>query len=282
MANWHYIDCSDGSVVAYAHGLGGDTPVIAGYIGGVYSPAQNRIYLVPRNQSDVANWHYIDCSDGSVVAYAHGVTAGIGAYFGGVYSPTQNRIYLVPHSQSDVVNWHYIDCSDGSVVTYAHGLGGNTPVNAGYQGGVYSPTQNRIYLVPYSQSNVANWHYIDCSDGSVVAYAHGLGGDTPVIAGYIGGVYSPAQNRIYLVPRNQSDVANWHYIDCSDGSVVAYAHGVTAGIGAYFGGVYSPTQNRIYLVPGNQADETKWHYIQEYSTAEISPSIAASPLFNKF
>ena len=77
-------------------------------------------------------------------------------------------------------------------------------------------------------------------------------------------------------------MANWHYIDCSDGSVVAYAHGVTAGIGAYFGGVYSPTQNRIYLVPGNQADETKWHYIQEYSTAEISPSIAASPLFNKF
>ena len=43
------------------------------------------------------------------------------------------------------------------VGTYAHGV---TAVDNGYEGGVYSPTQNRIYLVPYSQANEANWHYI--------------------------------------------------------------------------------------------------------------------------
>jgi len=109
-------------------------------------------------------------------------------------------------------------------------------------------------------------------------YAHGI---TAVNDAYYGGVYSPTQNRIYLVPREQADESNWHYIDCSDGSVHAYAHGVTAVDVAYVGGVYSPTQNRIYLVPRGQSDESNWHYIQEFSTAEISPSIAANALFNK-
>lgn len=27
--------------------------------------------------------------------------------------------------------------------------------------GVYSPTQNRIYLAPYSQAQENEWHYID-------------------------------------------------------------------------------------------------------------------------
>jgi hypothetical protein len=84
------------------------------------------------------------------------------------------------------------------------------------------------------------------------------------------------------VPYGQADETNWHYIDCSDGSVNAYANGITAVDNAYIGGVYSPTQNRIYLVPYGQADETNWHYIQEFSTAEIPPSIAANALFNKF
>jgi hypothetical protein len=133
--------------------------------------------------------------------------------------------------------------------------------------------------MPFGQADETNWHYIDCSDGSVNAYAHGV---TAVNGAYYGGVYSPTQNRIYLVPYGQADETNWHYIDCSDGSVNAYAHGVTAVDGAYVGGVYSPTQNRIYLVPLAQADETNWHYIQEFSTAEIPPSIAANALFNKF
>jgi hypothetical protein len=242
--------------------INGVTTVLNAYNGAVYSPSQNRIYLIPSQQANQTNWHYIDCATGSVVAYAHGVTAVADAYWGGVYSPTQNRIYLVPNAQSNQTNWHYIDCSTGSVVAYAHGI---TAVANGYAGGVYSPTQNRIYLVPYGQSNQTNWHYINCATGSVVAYAHGI---SAVAFAYVTGGYSPTQNRIYLSPLGQATQTNWHYIDCSTGSVVAYAHGVTAASFAYQGAVYSPTQNRIYFVPATQGNVANWHYV-DCSTGSV-------------
>ena len=278
VVNWHYIDCDDGSVNAYAHGLGADIPVDMAYIGGVYSPNQNRIYLVPYTQGNQAKWHYIDCSDGTVVAYTHGATAVSGAYQGGVYSPTQDRIYFVPYSQADQTNWHFVDCSDGSIDAYAHGLAGDTPGAGAYIGGVYSPTQNRIYFVPHFQADVAKWHYIDCSGGSAVAYVHGA---TAGNGAYAGGVYSPTQDKIYFVPYIQANNATWHYMDCSDGSVVAYTHGATVDSFGYFGGIYSPTQNEIYFAPYKAANDAAWHVVKEFSLAEISPSIAASPLFNK-
>lgn len=113
----------------------------------------------------------------------------------------------------------------------------------------------------------------------VSAYAHGV---TAVSGGYEGGVYSPTQNRIYLVPYAQSNQTNWHYINCTTGAVVAYAHGATAVVSGYTCGTYSPTQNRIYLVPLLQANQTNWHYIQFVSPSEISTSLMASTLFNKF
>ena len=140
-------------------------------------------------------------------------------------------------------------------VQYAHGA---TAVQYAYAGGVYSPTQNRIYFVPDNQATLFTWHYIDCATGNAVAYVHGA---TAVVNAYRGGVYSPTQNRIYLIPYRQGNQANWHYIDCATGSVVAYAHGVTALLYAYAGGVYSPTQNRIYLAPNRQANQANWHYI---------------------
>ena len=113
----------------------------------------------------------------------------------------------------------------------------------------------------------------------VCQFAHGV---TAVLNAYFGGVYSPTQNRIYLVPDVQAPQTNWHYIDCSDGTVHAYAHGVTAVTNAYLSGVYSPNQNRIYLVPYIQAPQTNWHYIQEYSIADVAPALAANGVFNKF
>ena len=128
------------------------------------------------------------------------------------------------------------------------------------------------YLSPIHAKNLA----VEFAAGT---YARGV---TAVANAYYGGVYSPTQNRIYLIPRSQANQTNWHYIDCATGTVVAYAHGVTAVAYAYVGGVYSPTQNRIYLVPRAQSNQTNWHYIAEFSQAEISPSLMASALFNKF
>ena len=114
---------------------------------------------------------------------------------------------------------------------------------------------------------------------SAGTYTHGATAENNA---YSGGVYSPTQNRIYFVPAAQADVADWHYVDCATGEVVAYTHGATAENYAYSGGVYSPTQNRIYFVPSAQADVAEWHYIQDFSGVNVSPNLMAHGLFNKF
>jgi len=274
--DWHYIDCNTGTVVAYAHGA---TAIAQAYIGGSYSPIEDRIYFTPNNIADDAGgvWHYVDCSDGSIVAYTHGATAVNDAYQGSVYSPTENRIYFIPYKQCNQTNWHYVDCSDGSIVAYAHGA---TVDVSGYVGGAYSPTQNRIYMSPRSQANNTNWHYIDCDDGTVVAYTHV--GSSAVDIAYIGSVYIPTLNRIYFVPFIQAPQSNWHYLDCNTGLVVQYAHGCTAVNQAYSCGGYSPKQDRIYFAPYDQSATVVWHYIQSYAEAEIAPQVMAHGIWNKF
>jgi len=258
-ANWHYINCYTGELVAYAHGAG----VLPnyGYQGGAYSPTQDRIYFAPFSMSTQANWHYLDCKTGDVVAYPHGsLTLVANAYLGAVYSPTQNRIYLCPNAQATQSKWHYIDCENGNVVEYDGVIIG--PVGGYYAGGVYSPTQNRIYLVPSGISSEGTWHYIDCDTGALVAYQNNIFPPLNASA-YSGGVYSPTQDRIYLVPAGQGPESEWHYIDCDSGNVVAYDNGliVPAVSAAYAGGCYSPAENRIYMAPNFQGEVSTWHYI---------------------
>jgi hypothetical protein len=162
---------------------------------------------------------------------------------------------------------------DTNLMSYTHGA----TLTGGYSGGVYSPTQNRIYFVPATQANQTTWHYINCNNGSVVGYTA-----PPISSGaYNGGVYSPTQNRIYLAPFAQSTSSTWHYIDCNTGSVVPYT-GVILGTMAYNGGVYSPIQNRIYFIPFNQSTSTTWHYI-DCNTGTVvgytAPSLIAYAYF---
>jgi hypothetical protein len=270
-ANWQYIDCSTQAVQSYAHGA---TVVVNSYVGGAYLPSLNRIYMSPFSQAPEANWHYIDCDDGSVVAYDPGVVGTNMGYRGAVWAPTLNRIYFVPYSESG--NWVYVDES-GNIVEYTHV---SIPGSA-YVGGVYSPTQNRIYFIPFGQSDQSEWHYIDCDDdGSVVAYEHGFGTSIADF-GYAGGAYDPVLNRIWMAPAGQSAQSEWHYIDCDDGSVVAYEHGVVVGVNSYAGVTFDPTTGRQYLVPADESDQSKWHYIQGYADIPVSRNLMAGPLFNK-
>ena len=224
------------------------------YLGGVYSPLQNRIYMVPFNSS--TTWYYIDCNTGLLKSYV-GYEVVLQGYAGGVYSPLQNRIYFIPFRQSLFPKWHYIDCNTGNVIEY---LNNNTSiVNDAYFGGVYSPLQNRIYMVPYGQSTQAVWHYIDCNTGDIVGYSNNINNDIYV---YKGGVYSPLQNRIYFIPNNTRNLSDWQYIDCSNGEVISYPVNITLDKDdCYIGGVYSPLQNRIYMVPFGQSSSSQWHYI---------------------
>jgi uncharacterized protein (DUF2147 family) len=230
------------------------------YIGGVYSPINDRIYFVPFASADA--WHFVDCETGNVEEYDHGLSQAPvnNAYVGGVYSPKNNRIYFAPVEQAPETVWHYVDCGSGNVVGYIHALT-TVPELSAYWGGVYSPKNDRIYFAPLDQAPQPVWHYVDCESGNVVEYIHALTSQASGDA-YRGGVYSPANNRIYFVPRAQVSQEIWHYIDCETGNVVEYLHGFGSSLtGGYSGGAYSPMNNRIYFAPNSIASEASWHYL---------------------
>ena len=254
----HPVEAATNLIASYEPapgGLQGTQP----YNGGVYSPMQNRIYLVPYDQGDQMTWHYIDCVSNQAIGFQHILTSAVTrAYAGGVYSPTQNRIYFVPFRQGPEGSWHYVDCDTGTIVAYVHG---KIVATDAYSGGVYSEIENRIYLVPYDQASTSPWHYIDCNNGAVVGY-----GETSLAISnaYAGGVYSPTLNRVYFVPFNAASLSEWHYVDCNNDTVVSYQHPAVTGplyAQAYKGGVYSPTLDRIYFIPRGQAANNLWHYI---------------------
>ena len=288
--DWHYIDCNynvttyafaTSPVKSYSHtGITITTSDIA-YSGGVYSPKQDKIYFMPADQARFSTWHYIDCIDGTVHEYNNPFTFDYHAYNGGIYSPTNDRIYLLPDAISSSPTWHYIDCATGTVVAYDH-LADILPRSSAYNGGAYSPTENKIYLAPCRLSDESIWHFIDCENSTLVGYT---GDANCVDQGYAGAVYSPTVNRIYFTPYNQASSTTpnrvLHYIDCNTGRLLSYLNTINGNNQWYKGGIYSPNQNRVYFTPYLAAANLKWHYIQEQSIACIAPAVAAYPMFNK-
>ena len=271
---WFYIDCeTDKIVIFYPNITLGDylwseieEDNIFGYRGGVYSPTQNRIYLVPpgifHNAVTGPNtvlhrnkWHYIDCETGDVVAYDNGLDERFGLYY------LNNPEHKWMHN--------------------------------GFSGGVYSPIQDRIYFIPSILSNgTDNGNagysivYIDCKTGKLRKVFTSL--STVTFLG--GGVYSPVSNRIYLVPYVVSNDhvdgrSTWYYIDCDTDELVGYPGAINTvenKTPTYMGGVYSPEQNAIYFMPLEALSCPVWHCIKEYSTRKCSPQLAAHAMFNKF
>ena len=282
---------------------------------GCYCPVNDRFYLIP-TQEQLVNpdipWHYMDCKTGKVMPYYSGiepflyheepwgtlVVRLVCYYTDMVFSPTQNRMYLIPCIEKNredeeyiplQLEWHYIDCVTGLVVAYEHGVDFSELLDsASYHGGAYSPVQNRIYFVPYMQLTAPLLHYIDCDTGQVLSYESNLNLEELVEPGgfnYLGGTYSPTQDRIYLHPANQAmfldmetnllsneedfNKIKWHYIDCATNTIGSYDHGIQwRGDGEildyriYENGVYSPTQNRIYFILLNHSPDTEgFHYI---------------------
>lgn len=171
----------------------------------------------------------------------------------------------------------YIDgisfCNNPLTLTYTTNPSWVNSVNATYQGGVYAPTLNRIYLVPFGEALYTLWHYIDCATNEIESYwATDDGIDPGTINnpygyqnGYFGGAYDPVMNRIYFAPYRTQDI--WQYVDCNTGFVDIIT-GATIADGAYRGAVYSPKQQRIYFIPYNQATQSVWHYI-DCATATV-------------
>jgi hypothetical protein len=257
------------SPFAYAH-LSSDFNSSDRYIGGIYSPSQNRIYLSPYGtRASKDHWHYIDCYTGKInnIDNPYPPEDFFHAYNRGSYSPSQNRIYFTPVHQTRKTKWHYIDCSNDQIVEYEHGRPleefVTIPSSYAYASSVFSPTENRIYFIPSGQVKKPLWHYIDCLTGNVISYEHEQG---QIDLLYVGGVYSPSENRIYFIPSNNLHLSSkFHYIDCTTGTVKSYEHGREplefSDVEPYREGVFSPTENRIYFIPSGQVKKPLWHYI---------------------
>jgi hypothetical protein len=257
------------------------------YNGGVYSPTENRIYFIPAFISRLTAWHYVNCDTGTIVEYTHGYLLDeieFNAFRGGCYSPTENKIYLIPYGIADTSNWYYIDCSgvtdSNLIVSYTHSLS-TLPVNNAYEGGVYSPTQNRIYMVPLGQADQLKWHYIDCNNGSVNEYSNTSGITNDSIENYNYGVYSPVDNRIYFCPNNSSGDPVWHYINCDNGTIGSYTHNInTSNIGTSIGGIFSPTENKIYFV-SSSLGSSNFYGLSLLADHHPSRVLMANGMFNK-
>ena len=195
--------------------------VFSFYIGSVYSPSNDRIYFTPGlaywNQPGNTAWEYLNCKTGKMVTYTGDY--GDVAYWGGAYDPVKDRIYFAPVGPVAGKNLTCLQCKTGKTLAYQ--AAPVSMVDNPYAGAAYSPTQQRIYFAPSSQATATQWHYVDCTSGSLVAYSHGVGSSMTANA-YRGAVHSPSQNRIYFVPADQASASQWHYIDCTAGTVGVY------------------------------------------------------------
>lgn len=252
---------------------------INAYQGAVYVDAlgYNSVFFIPYGQATQPTWHYIN-SIGVIGSYLSGYVIDNQAFWEGVYSPNQKRIYLVPYSISNQPYWYYIDCSNiagPTVVRYATGL--TIPAQQyAYQGGVYSPLQDRIYFSPNTQATQTYWHYIDCKTGNVVSYTHTV---SPVSFAYNGGAYSPKQNRIFFSPQRQAPQSSWHYIQenfwvMNSVGTIGYSSGVHSsslllGVGLnyiYSSGNTMPTSGTVMMWLNSSSYPTSLEYPNPFTT----------------
>jgi hypothetical protein len=208
---WHYIDCSTSDVIAYAHGQ-----VISGNWDGVYNPILNRIHLFPYQSESV--WFDLDCETGLISPVHHGRDlsefVASSSYWGSVYNARNHRIYLMPRNQTHQPLWHFINAETGQLEAYAHGRDDSEfhVSNFPYTGGVFSPLDNQIFLVPERQSSQEVWHVIDCNLNEAWAYANPFPSSDFANAAYRFGAYAPLQNTIFLLPATQITRSIWHGI----------------------------------------------------------------------
>ena len=266
--NWHYIDCFTKTLVAYSVPKRLLLTSFA-YVRGVYSPVQRRIYLVPYNQQH-AEWHYIDCKSARVdYVEAFALRSLVGAYSDGVYSPVQRRIYLVPQAIASRPRWHYIDCDTGKVVEYeAQPPKAKRLDSQSYNGGVYAPNEDRVYLIPNRQAPAAEWHYIDCASSTLVAYKHSVkSGFELAEHTYLQGVYTPELNRIYIAPYRRAERSRWLYIDCATATVGTFSNQVEPTLGAIQAIAYVPQMQRVVLV----AHQYNYFHVLNINPMEAQP-----------
>ena len=291
---YYYLDCKTNTWVETAHGLTSMNVGTSIYVGGCYSPTEQRIYFAPAYSfSTASKWHYIDCTTGVLTEYTHGATGVVfDAYAGVCYDPNNDRIYFTPYFQSIETTWHYINCATSTVVDWVHGQ--SYPVYGWVGGGVYAPTQQRIYFTPDQAGNDTKYYYLDVragiADNAILkTYTHGQSIDQ---YGYACGVFVPNQNRIYFIPKNMTYTAEWHYVDCSveekdgEATIQTYEHGLGVNYflsgQEFWGGCYDPFNRKIWLSPFIHTGKNEWYVLEPLSDGPGAKNLMSGPLYNTY
>jgi hypothetical protein len=279
-STWHYINCANNTVVGYTNAY--PTNNVSSYRGIVYSPNNQRMYLIPGTYgtttnpgtvSSTTNWYYITCSTNVVSFFT--AAGSMSAWSGGAFSPNQNRIYLAPYQVSG--SYKYINCANDTIVDYAVST---VSVSLPYQGAVYTSTLDRIYFVPYNDSAASGgdptvWEYVDCTNGNLITYSGGSG----AVYGYYGGVFDPNQNKIYFAPHTAALFSTWKGIDCSNGSILNYSNPLlNQNVPGYAGACYHTALSRVYYGPFNQSARTNWAYISANTAVQYSSTTDILPV----
>ncbi len=174
-----------------------------------------------------------------------------------VYNGTNQSVYYIP--KDVITEWPYIN-STGSVNTFATDV---SYTSDEFVDGIYCPVNNRIYLIPgnninsSSSNNSSNLYYIDCSTNTIMSYTYSTINSVGLKS--VSAVYTPVNNRIYLIPQNVL-YGTWYYIDCSTNSIIGYSvMNISSYTGNAVGCTYVPILNRIYI--GNGMLESQYLYI---------------------
>jgi hypothetical protein len=241
-ATWHYYDCNTGLFVEYTHGAhannvsGGMSQVFRI----VFHAGLNRAYLICGHNLP---WlHYIDGLTGSVVAYAS-QNLGFNQYQSACYSPKEQRLYIINANPGNNIFFYIGPTGVQSQLTPL--ISASASVGASYDA-----TNNRIMIVPFSNSGNALWYYIDCEPMTdnlkVKSYAHGLGTLPNELCYSMS--YHPILNRLYLQP--WAFTTTMYYIDCNLATpTVVSTPFISPGGNSYIDAFFMPTVGSLFLIP---------------------------------
>jgi hypothetical protein len=206
----------------------------------IYNKKHNCVYFAPsgNNFDATDSWVRLNVNTDPFTLETYSFNYNATDFYSDKYKfavqTKNNRIFLLPHSVTSgsitTTKFHYIDCSGDNPTVVAYDIGGMIPQLYGsgtpYQGGVYIPELDRIYLIPhYQMRDTTNkrLHYIsNCSTSpSIVMYNHTSSDPFTTTGAYTNGLYI-GNGLIFLIPTGQCTQAKLHLLDVYNNNLISY------------------------------------------------------------
>ena len=165
----------------------------------------------------------------------------------------------------------------------------NTRSQAFYSCGIYDPTSQKIFFIPWGFRTSNNlYHCYDHVADEIVSYEcprKGTETDSTDIEGtmYHSAQYSISEKRIYLFSESDWKDQKVTYYDCVEQTWSTLSFENKAGDTAFVGcsSQYSPHENRIYILPtSDDCLSSKWWRYIDCDTGKMMHYLAPLGLYN--